>query len=113
MHQKPIKLGGSLSSGRAVRTRSLFERYYNNKIAVIALEQDGDYGKTVKVSAKVDLRGMNQRTLRFYSYNAQTGKFIFINPQPRFYVDEKGFLNFDTFFAGDIIITDAALRKKE
>lgn len=110
--QKPVKLGGSLDSEQAKRTRALFEKYYDNKIAVISLEQQGNYGKTVHVTAKANLSGMNKKTLRFYSYDPATRKFVFTNPQPLFYI-ENGYLNFDTYFAGDIIITDKPLMRKE
>ena len=112
MSAEPVKLGGSVNNEHAMHIRALFEKYYDNKIAVIALEQKGNYGKIVQVSAKVNLKGMNRRTLRFYSYDAKTGKFIPVTPPPRYYIDEKGFLNFDTFVAGDIIITDSALLRK-
>lgn len=112
MKENEIKLGGSVDNDRAKQTRALFLKYYDNNIAVISLEQQGNYGKTVHVSAKADLSGMNKRTLRFYSYDGATGKFIFTKPQPRFWIDEKGFLNFDTFFAGDIVVTDRQLKRK-
>lgn len=104
-----IKLGGSVDNDHAKRIRELFEKYYSNRIAVIALEQQGNYGKTVHVSAKVDLAGMNKKTLRFYSFNSVSNKFLPLNPQPRFYMDEKKHLHFDTYFAGDIVITDSPL----
>ena len=112
MSAKAVKLGGSVNNEHVKHIRALFEKYYGNKIAVISLEQKGNYGKTVKVSAKVDLTGMNKRTLRFYSYDVKSGTFIPVNPPPRYYIDEKGFLNFDTFMAGDIVITDSALLRK-
>lgn len=111
-NQKPVRLGGSLDSERAKRTRALFEKYYDNKVAVISLEQQGDYGKTVHVTAKADLSGMNRKSLRFYSYDPATGKFILTNPQPLFYID-NGYLHFDTYFAGDIIVTDRPLKRRE
>lgn len=108
MPQK-IKLGGSVDNDHAKQIRSLFEKYYNNRIAVVALEQKGNYGKTVHVSAKVDLAGMNKKTLRFYSFDSVSNQFLPLNPQPRFYLDEKKHLHFDTYFAGDIVITDSPL----
>lgn len=109
--QKNVKLGGSLNSERANRTRALFLKYYENKIAVISLEQLGDYGKTVHVTARANLSGMNKKTLKFYSYDPDTGKFIPLDPQPIYYTD-NGYLHFDTYLAGDIIITDSPLQRK-
>jgi hypothetical protein len=107
-----MKLGGSVKSERAKAIRARFEKYYDNNIAVIALEQQGSYGKTVHITAKVDLSGMNRNTLRFYSFDAASNKFVPINPPPKFYVDEKKALHFDTSFAGDIVITDRPLMQK-
>lgn len=110
--QKPIKLGGSVDNDHAKQISSLFEKYYSNRIAVVALEQQGNYGKTVHVSAKVDLAGMNKKTLRFYSFDSKSNKFLPLNPQPRYYLDEKKHLHFDTYFAGDIVITDSLLSQR-
>lgn len=57
-----MRLGGSVDNDRAKQVRALFEKYYDNRIAVIALEQQGNYGKTVHVSAKVNLTGMDKKT---------------------------------------------------
>ncbi len=110
--QKPVKLGGSVDNDRAKHIKELFAKHYDNKIAVIVLEQQGNYGKTVHVTAKVDLTDMNKKALRFYSFDMQNNKFILTNPQPRFWIDEKKYLHFDTFYAGDIVITDRALSKR-
>lgn len=110
--QKPIKLGGSVNNERAKHIQAMFEKYYDNNIAVIALEQRGNYGKIVHVAAKANLTGMNRKTLRFYSFDLDTSKFVMINPQPRFWTDEKKYLHFDTFYAGDIVVTDRPLKRK-
>ncbi len=112
MQNGPIKYGGSVKSDRARSIRALFERYYENKIAVVALEQQSSYGKTVHITAKVDLSGMSRNTLRFYSFDIKSNKFIPINPPPKFYVDEKKALHFETNYAGDIVITDRPLIPK-
>lgn len=110
--QNYIRLGGSVDNEHAQQIRALFEKYYSNLIAVVALEQQGNYGKTVHVSAKVNLAGMNKRALQFYSFDSKSNKFLPLNPQPRYYLDEKKFLHFDTYFAGDIVITDSPLSQR-
>jgi hypothetical protein len=107
-----IKYGGSVKNERAKSIRALFERYYDNKIAVVALEQQGSYGKTVHITAKADLSEMNRNTLRFYSFDINNNRFAPINPPPKFYIDEKKALHFETNFAGDIVITDRPLIPK-
>lgn len=113
MQANPIKLGGSVNNERAQQVRALFEKYYENSIAVIALEQQGNYGKIVHITAKADISKMSRKTLRFYSFDLRNNKFVMLNPQPRFYVDEQKYLHFDTEFAGDIVITDRPLKRKE
>lgn len=110
MAPKEIKLGGSVDNERAKQIRDLFEKHYDNKIAVIVLEQQGDYGKVVHVTAKADLSAINKKTLYFYSFDMKTNKFVPVNPQPRYWIDEKKRLNFDTYYAGDIVITDRPLK---
>lgn len=112
MDSYQIKQGGSASNERAKRIRALFEAYYDNSIAVISLDQKGDYGRTVHVKAKADLTDMNKKTLHFYSFSAETNKFVLMNPQPRFWIDVEHYLHFETFHAGDIVITDRPLKRK-
>lgn len=50
--------------------------------------------------------------MKFYSFDINDNKFLPLNPQPRFYIDEKKHLHFDTYFAGDIIITDSPLSQR-
>lgn len=93
-------------------TRKLFEsRFENQNLAVICLDQDGDYGTTVEVAAAVDLTGFNTDSLYLYRYDRETGKYEPMSKTEHF-VDTKDFLHFMTTKGGDIIVTDKPLTEK-
>lgn len=92
---------------------SLVEKYesrYNNQVAVIDLYQEGSFGTTVNISARLDLKDLNTETLRFYSFNQVTNKYSEIENVP--YSVSKGYLNFSTSIGGTIVITDRPLQRK-
>ena len=102
-----ISLGGSVS---APDTKERFEKYYDNKIAVVRLAQNGTFGMAVGIAARVDLTGLDTSSLYFYSYNRATGKYYPVKTS--YFIDANGFLHFTTTLAGDIIITDKPLTEK-
>lgn len=103
-----LLLTGSVGSPSAEGTKSLFEKYFDNRVSVISLAQQGSFGMSVFIAAKPDLTGMNTQTLYFYSYNKKTNSYNRIQT-PRFFFDSNRFLWFSTRFAGEIIITDKPL----
>lgn len=108
---RDINYGIYTDSSNISSTKNMFEKYYNNNIAVIRLAQNTSYGFPVSIAAKVDLSNLNSKTLKFYSYDRTTGKYYAI-AAPAYWTDNSGFLHFNTTLAGDIIITDKALAKK-
>lgn len=105
---KDIKLRATIGT---TNTKSKFEKFYSNKLAVISLEQQNAFGMPVDIAAKLDLAGMDTKTLYFYAYDraANTYKRIM---EPNYRIDTKGFLHFTTVLAGDILVTDKPLTKK-
>ncbi|MEG3007599.1 MAG: hypothetical protein RR806_09035 [Oscillospiraceae bacterium] len=92
-------------------TKNFFEKWFNNKVAVIRFAQSGNFGTTVSIAVKADVSGLNAKTLRAYRYNPDTNKYKAIsNAAP--YVDRAGFLHFNVSEGGDIVITDRALARR-
>ena len=93
------------------RTRTFFERWFNNKMQVVYFDQSGDWGQTVRVAAKVDLTGMNTQNLVFYAYDRERNAYRQIR-QPNYRIDANGYLIFCTDLAGAIIVSDGAFVRK-
>lgn len=92
----------------------IIERYgrtYSNKLTGVELFQEGSFGTSVRISAKVNLKGLDTNNLVFYSYNTLTNKHSLIE-KPRYKIDDKGYLQFYTSRGGAILITDKELTKK-
>ena len=92
-------------------TTNLFTKYFDNNIRSIALGQQGAFGMTVSIAAKVDLTNMNTKNLYFYSYDKAAGIYTRIE-QPAHFIDTAGYLHFNTANGGSIIITDSPLKRK-
>lgn len=105
---KDIKLSGSLA---AAKTKQKFEKLFENKIAVIRLDQKEDFGMTVTLLAPVNLKGFDTKNLVFYSYNTKTAKYQKME-NTNYKIDDQGNLRFDTTCAGDIVISEGPLKKK-
>ena len=108
---KTLRLSGSVDSDHGRDVKTLFEHHFQNKIVVVELTQNVDFGMYVNIAAKVNLGGLNTRTLYFYSYDTATNIYSRIN-NTWSYVDANGYLWFRTRLAGDIIITDKELQQK-
>lgn len=104
-----IKLGVATQGARPESRKSLFEKFYDNKVAVISCAQQGSFGAKLRIAAKVQLPG-DGKTLNFYSYDSQTNTFKIIETTYR--IDANGYVHFETELAGDIIITDKPLVRK-
>ena len=68
---EPLKLGVYTEPARTATTTGLFERFFDNNIATISLEQQGSFGASLQIAARVDLSTLDITALVFYSY-AQT-----------------------------------------
>ena len=88
----------------------VFRRTFSNRIAVVTLVQQGDLGARMRVAALVDLTGLNANTLRFYSYDRESGRTVSLS-EPAHHIDSNGYLIFHTSRGGDIIITDRPLTR--
>lgn len=108
---KELLLYGSTSSTMARCIESIFEKKFSNKIAVIGFSQQGTWGQSVEIAAKVNLTGMDTKNLCFYSYNSGTKTYNRIE-KPLYWIDRNEYLHFTTELAGDIIISDGVLQKK-
>ena len=106
-----LMVSGYVKGSAVDKVRALFEKYFNNKIRVIHLDQKEDWGQPVQIAAKVDLSGMDTNKLYFYSYNAKTNTYRRI-VKPAYWIDANGYLRFTTEYAGDIIISEGSLVKK-
>ena len=102
---------GHTDSATVTQVRSLFEKWYKNKIRVISLNQKLDWKSPVTVSAKVDISGMNITNLYFYAYNAETDTYRIITT-PNYWIDTNGNLRFTTPYAGEIVISDGKLERR-
>ena len=108
---RDIKYGIYTDDSNVSSTRNMFQKYYDNSVAVVRLAQNTSYGFPVSIAVKVDLSGLNTKTLKFYSYDRTTGKYFAI-PSPAYWTDNAGYLHFNTTLAGDIVITDKPLKAK-
>lgn len=108
---KGVVLMASLDSTDISFIQEKFAKVYSNKFATIIFNQDGSFGTTVKIAAKVNLKGMNTKTLKFYQYDPLTNK-TYILKDKEYSIDKNGYLHFSIKSGGPILITDKALTKK-
>ena len=90
------------------KIRNRFEKWFSNKIQVVQFDHTGLWGQTVRVAAKLDLKGMDIDNLVFYSYDRATNSRKRV-VNPAYWIDNNGYLRFNTDTAGAIIISDGAL----
>ncbi len=103
-----LLVSGYVKGAEAQATKSLFEKYFSNKVLTIHLDQTGAWGQSVEVAAKVDLTGMDVTRLMLYSYDKATNTYRRIE-KPAYWVDINGYLHFNTPYAGDIVISEGPL----
>jgi len=108
---KDVLLSGYVKGADVDRTRSHFEKWFTNKLRVIHLEQQGDFGMAVQIAALVDLTGMDTTNLHFYSYDKAANTYRRIE-NPAYWIDANGYLHFTTQYGGDIVISDGTLEMK-
>jgi len=80
----------------------------NSTAKVISFDHKGSFGHDIRVSAKLDLTGLNTDNLKFYVYNPEANKLVEIK-NPNYKIDSNGYLHFSTPYGGDIIIFDNEL----
>ena len=106
-----LLVSGYVKGSEAERVKTLFEKYFANKVRTIHLDQTGVWGQSVEVAAKVDLTGVDVTKLMIYSYDKATNTYHRIE-KPTYWVDTNGYLHFTTALAGDIIISEGPLTLK-
>ena len=106
---RALNLSASTSNQAARNTVAIFKRYFDNDVMVVSLGQQGSFGQSVEIAAKL-APGLDTSNLVFYSYNAETNRYTRIATS--YWVDKNGYVHFTTTLAGDIIISDGNLVKK-
>lgn len=106
---KDLKVGVLVDKASVAGVRIALEKKYSGKLAFVHLEQSGKLGASVKITAKVNLSGMDEKSLIFYNYDVKTGDCTAI-AKPDYALDSNGFLTFYTSVGGTVVITDTALK---
>ena len=91
--------------------KSHFNRYYSNRLDVVALAQNGSFGVPASVAARLALPNTNAADLHFYSFNPATNSYEEI-PQTDAFFDVNGYLHFNTQLGNYIIVSAGTLKRK-
>ena len=103
-----LYMAGSSQNTRTALVKTIFERYFNNRIiAIINLSQKENFGLIANICVKVP-DGAKAEELHFYSYNYERNSYKIIQ-EPKAWIDQNHYLHFDTPYAADIVITDGEL----
>ena len=103
-----VNVWASTTSPAAVNAERHFNRFFNNRVAVVSFGHQGSFGTEVRVAARVDLTGLDRNSLMFYSYNSSTNVAT-IMQGVTYRIDTSGFVHFYTTHGGEIVITDRPL----
>lgn len=109
--KEDLKLGVYTDSAKAVSVQGKFKKFFNNSVAVVQCAQAGSFGMEVQLAAKVELSGMNQDNLRFYTYDTAANRYDPLEVAS-YTVDKNDYLRFSTSTGGVIIVSNGALVKK-
>lgn len=74
-------------------TQALFEKYFQNEVAVLALNQREGFGMTVNLAAKMNLEGLDTGKLMAYTYDPAANIYSLLEEKPG--VDASGCLLFE------------------
>ena len=107
---KSINLFASTKSEHAAYIKSIFGKHFKNDVYVISLVQQGDFGTTVEIAAKIDFES-DIGNLYFYSYDSKTNIYRQITA-PSCWIDQNGYIHFITMLANNIIISNGPLELK-
>jgi len=106
-----VLMSGYVKGSDVDYARNTFEKWFNNKVRVIHMDQTAPWGQPVQIAARIDLTGMDTKKLYFYSYDKKTNTYRRIE-KPAYWIDKNGYLRFTTELAGDIIISEGPLERK-
>ena len=105
---KNVQLGVALDDKAS---RTALSKLYRNNMQMVKFTQTGAFGMDVTVTAKLNLAGMNTKTLQFYTYD-RTKKTLTPIAAPNYSIDKNGYLHFTTNMGNTVVITDSVLQKK-
>jgi uncharacterized protein YkwD len=104
---RDLKLSGYVRGSTVDDIKTYIKKFFSNKrFEVIHFAQKGTWGTQVQVKAKSLFSPSDKLT--FYSFDTITKNYYKIDVTT-YNIDENGFLNFKTAFAGDILITRGIL----
>jgi len=106
-----LMVSGYVKGSDVDYARNTFEKWFNNKVRAIHMDQTAPWGQPVQIAARIDLTGMDSKKLYFYSYDKKTNSYKRIE-KPAYWIDKNGYLHFETELAGDIIISEGPLDRK-
>lgn len=106
---------GFTASGRAEgpaveAVRTLFGRWYQNRLAVLQLDHMGGFGRRIPVAARIDLAGWDVSRLAVYTYDKTANRFAPANGAQASY--REGYLYLTVEQGGFILISDGPLAKR-
>ena len=105
-----LNLSASTTNAQATRTTNTFTRFFSNDVMTVSLGQQGDFGQTVTIAARLNPE-LNTDNLAFYAYDRETNTYKQIR-EPNYRIDSNGYVHFQTALAGDIVISDGALSRR-
>ena len=108
LKRQQFDLSASTTNSRQKEQR--VEPALRNNVMTISLGQQGSFGQSVRIAAKIDPK-LNTKNLVFYAYNKTTNSYTLI-AEPSYWVDPNGYVHFTTTLAGNIVISDGALKSK-
>ena len=103
-----IQLGCYVDDANTTAIQDFFQRWFSNSVTVVSLAQQGSFGFSVEIAAKVT---PNAQNLVFYSYNKATNQYTQLSDTAH-YLDANGYIHFTTSLGGDIIISGGTLTRK-
>ncbi|MCL2034446.1 MAG: hypothetical protein FWG94_06905 [Oscillospiraceae bacterium] len=105
-----LNLSASTTNAQATRTTNTFTRFFSNDVMTVSLGQQGDFGQTVTIAARLNPE-LNTDNLTFYAYDRETNTYKQIR-EPNYRIDSNGYVHFQTTLAGDIVISDGVLSRR-
>ena len=111
LSEDKFNLGVWTEANKTTRMKEFFNKWFNNEIAVIQIDQTDLGTKSTHIAAKIDLTKLDPKTLIFYTYDKGSNTYNLID-NPNYYIDGNNYIHFYTAQGGNIIVTDKALTKR-
>jgi enterochelin esterase-like enzyme len=104
-----LNLFASSTSSEANSLSAQFGKWFKNDLMAICFEQKSKFGQLIEVEVKPDKK-LNTNNLIVYSYNREKNTYAKINT--KVWMDDSGYVHFNTRLGGDIILSDGVLINK-